>query len=80
MGPMIDFRINNAIFSPDDIATQRQWWRAVCAIYAGIIFILAASWGVHQLVMSGDDVQIAGSSRLVPAMEAYRGEPDVRRQ
>ena len=77
---MTDFRINKVILSPADVATFGQWRRAVCAIYAGIILILAATWGVHQLIMPGDDAQIAGSSRLTPAMEANRGEPDVRRQ
>jgi hypothetical protein len=79
-GSMTDFRINKVILSPEDVATHRQWRQAVCAIYAGIILILATTWGVHQLVMPGDDAQIAGSSRLAPAMEANRGEPEVRRQ
>jgi len=77
---MIDSRIKRAILSPEDVATQRQWRRGVCAVYAGIILILAAVWGEQQLVKPGSEVQFAGSPELAAAAEAARGEPAISRQ
>jgi hypothetical protein len=58
---MTDFNIKAAPLSPEDAATYRQWRRAVCAIYAGMILTLVAIWGVHKFGVPGHDVETAGS-------------------
>jgi hypothetical protein len=80
---MIDSRIKRMSLSPQDAATYRQWRRAVCALYglyAGILLILAAMWGVHHVVKPGSEVQIADSASQAPAAEAARAGSAARRQ
>jgi hypothetical protein len=77
---MIDSQIKGVILSPDDVVTQRQWRRAICAFYAGIILILAAVCGVHQFVKPVGEIQFAGSPGLALTAEAARGDPAASRQ
>lgn len=76
---MIDSRINKAILSPEDIATHRQWRRAVCALYAGVILVLAAVCGAHHFVTSGAEARIAAAPGLAAAAEAGHGEAAMLR-
>jgi hypothetical protein len=75
---MIDSQIKGVILSPDDVVTQRQWRRAICAFYAGIILILAAVCGVHDFVKPAGKAQVAGSPELATAESA--GEPMTHRR
>jgi hypothetical protein len=69
-------RIKRANLSLEDVVTFRQWRRAVCAFYAGIIVILSAAWGMYHAVTPGDGVQTAGAPG--PVIEASRDDANRR--
>jgi hypothetical protein len=71
---MTDSQFKKVILSPEDAVTHRKWRRAMCAIYAGIILVLAVAWGVP--IFTGNHTQTAGSPG--PVMEAHHSEAGAR--
>lgn len=63
------------ILSPEDAATHARWRLAVMAIYAGLVSILAATWGVHHLANPAGGIPIAASLELTGLSDAVRGWP-----
>jgi hypothetical protein len=71
---MTDSRFKKVLLSPEDAETHKKWQRAVCAIYAGIILVLATTWGAHYMA-TDNHAQTADSQ--APVMEAHQSEANA---